>query len=510
MKTTQKILVLLAWVGAIGIQGKQVNKSVDHESTPDKLSGRKIEPRRNTETGSPCQINPGDISRFANGESYNFNSVVQLVANPQCVASSNVIVAREMSQGVAFNKSPFKLNEFAKGYSNLTIDGKRAVETGIRRNVLATLRNMPLSSRELLPILGQLSMLSPKSARSMLAYLMTQELVSQELEGKRGLLEGRDPAAAIDTVSTLKKFGADQPLIVDELAASVEEMASTSQADSLGKVLTGLALAARDFEDFSPAFNSSASAFRKGVDKSSQGYSAEERGNLLKAGFSAANASVGYSPAIEPGVEDINLALERLLQGEALSETTLRGFWRKVLDVAAASSTQTALAQALALSLTTEAIYLPKADREKLLACGKVHPPIAVAIQEQFISAWKDARSQVIKRKIKVSKFNDQKKKFFEPWIPGMLDFEATSIQAAWVKEVISKGLVKDEDIENKFPNFVLTLLNARELASKKMLLEEGLESTMESHLVNTVVLWDLTDTFIPSLREWVKKHDDE
>jgi len=485
-------------------------KKPDHESEQGKNSGRKIEPKNPNEREGGCTINNGDISKFANGEAYNFNSVVQLVANPQCSGAHNVIAAREISQGVAFNKTPFHLNDFATGYSNLTIDGKRALESGIKKNVAATLRNNPLSSRELLPILGQLSLLSPKSARSMLAYLITQELVSQELEGKRALLDRKEPGTAIDTISTLKKFGAAEPLISDELAANVEDMASTSQADSLGKVLTGLALAARELEEFSPTFNSSASAFKRGVDKSVESYSDEERGSLLKAGFSAANASTGYSPSIEPGVEDINTALGMLLRGDALADTTLRNVWRNVIEVAAASPSQTALAQALALSLTTEAIYLPKNDRDKLLECGKIHSPVAVAMQEQFIEAWKIARSQLTARKMAVSKFNEQKKKFFEPWVSGMLDFDATSIKPVWVKEIVSRGLVKDEEIENKFPRFVLTLLTVRETASKKMVLEENLESTMASQIVNAVTLWDLTHTFIPALSEWAKKYDEE
>ena len=508
-----KIVKLLA-IGWVAIQllvaQNSLAKKTDHESDSEKPTGRKVEPKSPGARSGSCNINVGDISKFANGEAYNFNSVVQLVANPQCSGAHNQIAAREISQGVAFNKTPFHLNDFATNYSNLTIDGKRALENGIKKNVAATLRNNPLSSRELLPILGQLSLLSPKSARSMLAYLITQELVSQELEGKKVLLDQKEPGTAIDTVSTLKKFGADEPLISDELAVSVEEMATTSQADSLSKVLTGLALAAKEIEEFSPTFNSSASAFKRGVDKSVENYSDEERGSLLKAGFSAANASSGYSPSIEAGVEDINIALGLLLRGDALANTTLRNVWRSVVDVTAASPSQTALAQALALSLTTEVIYLSKSDRDKLLDCGKNHPAVAVAMQEQFIEAWKIARSQLTKKKMTVAKFNDQKKKFFEPWITGMLDFDATSIKPAWVQEVVSRGLVKDEDIENKFPRFVLTLLNVRETASKKMVLEDNLESTMASQIVNAVTLWDLTHTFIPALSDWAKKHDEE
>ena len=142
----------------------------------------------------------------------------------------------------------------------------------IQKNVAATLRNYSLSNSEILPVLGQLALLSPKAARSTLSYLITQELMSQEFAQKKGLREGTNLAPAVDILSTLKNFGADEPLIVAELSRNVEEMAINSQSDSLGKVLAGLALAAREMEIFSLAFNSSAGAFNRGVKQSIDQY----------------------------------------------------------------------------------------------------------------------------------------------------------------------------------------------------------------------------------------------
>ncbi len=482
----------------------------EHESGEDKSPGRAVDPQSSTNSSENCKINAGDISKFANGEGYNFNSVVDLVAKPACAPFSNAIVAQEIAQGVNFNRTPFHLDGFSKGYSNLTIDGKRSVERGIQKNVAAALRSTPLSNRELLPVLGQLALLSPKSARSMLAYLITQELVSQELEGKKGLIEGKDLVPAIDIVRTLKKFGAEESLIVAELSNNVEEMAATSQADSLGQVLTGLALAARELDQFSLAFNSSAEAFKRGVKQSVEQYTDEERGNLLKAGFSAANASAGYSPSIEPGAQEINEVLGLLLRGQALDETTLKTVWRKVVEVAAASPGQTALAQALALSLTSEVIYLPKKDRDKVLECAKEHRSVAVAVQESFLEAWRDSRAQLRARKLKVVKFNERKEKFFEPWVSGTLELEVSSITPAWIKEVVNLGLVNDDNIQAKFPRFVLALMNENENASKKLVLEGGVEPMIETAMTSFNILWNLTDIYVPALNEWAKRHDEE
>jgi len=503
-------LALLTFFLAFGVTSRSVFGKADHESDDLKPSERKVVPKNSNVAEEGCKINPGDISNFANGESYNFTSVVQLVSNPECTKVGNAISAGEMAMGVKFNRYPFHLDDFSKGYSNLTIDGKRGVESGIQKNMAATLRNNPLSSRELLPILGQLSLLSPKAARSMLAYLITQELISQELDGKQGLIQGRDVATAVDTVSTLKKFGADQPLIIGELAANVEDMATTAQADSLGKVLAGLALAAIEFDEFSPTFNSSANAFKKGVKNSISDYSEDEKGRLLKSGFSVANASTTFNPTIEVGVQDVNEALGLLLEGKALDQTTLKSVWRKVLDVAASSQLYSALAEALALSLTPQVIYLPIQDRQKILACAKLHPTISQVVQEMFLEAFNESRAQLSDRKLKIAQFNERKEKFFDPWISGMLEVDATSIKPEWVKEVLARGMIKDEAIESRFPRFVLSLLNAHENSAKKALLDGGVDSQLASGLTGFRVLWGLSDTYIPALNDWSKRHDEE
>lgn len=503
------LLLLVGYAGSVGAV-----KPTEHESElgqSNKNSPRRtVNPGENTNLSDKCGVTSGDIARFANGESYNFGAVVDLVTSNACAVMSNNIVSNEIAQGVNFNKTPFHLDEFAKGYSNLTIDGKRRVENGIQKNVESALRNNPLSDKEILPVLGQLSLLSPKAARSTLAYLITQELISQELEGRRGLTEGKDLSTAVDTVSTLKKFGADEPLIVAELANRVEEMATTSQADSLGKVLTGLALAAREVDKFSPAFNNSAGAFSRGVKQSVSDYSADEKGALLKAGFSAATASAGYNPSIESGTEEINQALQALLGGQPLSETSLKNVWRKVVEVTSTSPSQTALAQALALSLNSDVIYLSKVDREKMLEVARNHPPVAGAIQDLFLEAWNDSREKVLSGKMKVALFNSHKEKFFSPWVSKVLELEIGAISPAWVKEVVDRGLVKDEEIQNKFPRFVLALLSTHENSTKKMVLDGGLESRMESAITSFNVLWNLSSVYIPALDNWAKKHEED
>jgi hypothetical protein len=314
----------------------------------------------------------------------------------------------------------------------------------------------------------------------------------------------------VDTISILKRFGAEEPLIVQELSTKVEDMAATSQADSLGKVLTGLALAAREAEQFALAFNDSASAFNRAVKQSDTQYTVDEKNSLLKAGFSVANASVGFSPAIEPGTQEVNEALKVLLRGKALDETILKGVWRKVVDVTSASDSQTALAVALSLSLTPDAIFLPKEDRDKLLSSSKMHAPVAGALQLAFLEAWKESNALVVTKKIKISAFNQKKEKFFEPWVRGLLDLEAINIHPLWLEEVVSKGLVKDEEIQTKFPRLVLSLVLLQDEASKRMTVEQDAENWFTTQMTHFSVNWNLSQLYLPTLEKWAIKHEDE
>lgn len=491
-------------------------KEGSHEDD-EYLSGKEIKnPSRKTNEPNEaindggCRVKAGDIASFANGERFNFRSVVNLVASPDCAVARNAIVASEMALGVKFNRTPFRFDEIVSGFSSLTVDGKKKIEFAIENKMEDQLRREPMSSRELLPVLGQLALLSPKAARSTLAYLITQEMISQELQGKRGLIEGRDLSSAVDTISILKRFGADEPLIVQELSAKVENMAASSQADSLGKVLTGLALAAREAEQFALVFNDSAGAFNRGVKQSIREYTVDEKNNLLKAGFSVANASVGYSPAIEPGTQEVNEALQVLLQGKALDETVLKGLWRKVVEVTSASENQTALAVALSLSLTADAMFLPKEDREKLLSSAKMHPSIAWALQNGFLEAWKESNSLVITKKLKISAFNQKKEKFFEPWVKGFLDLEALDINPMWLEEVINKGLVKDAEVQSKFPRLVLSLILLQEEASKRLTVAQDEENWLETQMTYFTVNWNLSQMYLPAINRWAIKHEDE
>lgn len=514
MKKTKNILrvLVLLFVFSFNLQaqpGEHENDPIDNRKD-NPYSNRKVNPGGQEELDGGCGVERGDIANFANGEKFNFQSVVSYVAKSGCSPQRLPILRQELQEGIRFNHTPFRFDDIAKNYTGLTTEERKRVEYSIYDKMNSQMTLTPMSGKDLLPILGQLALLSPKAARSTLAYIITQELISQEMKGNSSSNGTRDISSNIETVSMLARLGANEPLIIQELSAQVEEMATTSQADSLGKILTGLALAAREADQFATTFNSSAGAFSRAIKDSSENYSAEERSNLLKAGFKIADASAGYSPSIEPGAQEINEALGVLLKGDKLDETVLKNFWRKVVDVTSASSGQTALAQALALSISSDVIFLPKVDREKMLSCAKTHPAVAFAIQRAFLEGWEESNRQVLKKKMRITAFNEKRQKFFEPWVVGLLGLEANLIEPVWLAETVKKGLIKDEDVQTKFPRLVLSLLEKQEQIGKDVLLVERQDRWLASYVNSFDVLWSLNETYLPALEKWSKKHADE
>ena len=149
-------------------------------------------------------------------------------------------------------------------------------------------------------------------------------------------------------------------------------------------------------------------------------------------------------------------------------------------------------------------------DLDSLLSSAKIHGSVAEAIQLAFLEAWKESREQLLSKKLKITAFNERKDKFFEAWVKGILDLEPEFVRAGWLQEVIQRGLVKDEEIQNKVPKFVLALFESQESSAKKMVIEEKVEPWMISAMTSFGVLWNLSQVHIPVLENWSKKHEND
>jgi hypothetical protein len=468
--------------------------------------GAPAENESRPETGEGCQVRSSDLANFANGESYNFKSLVTYITNPACVQNGRLIASQAIAEGVSWNTTPFHLDRFGKTFSKLTLDGMKRLDDALATSIPATLRENPLSSAELMPIVGQLSLLSRKAAKSTISTLIQQELMAGD-----GLLFSSDGKGSVagDIAKTLQRLGANEPAIISQMAQDLEERATLAEADSLGKILRALSAAANVEASLVPTFNLGAAAVNRGVQKANFLYDEEGRRNLMRTLFTVIEGTVGATASLEPGAQDLNEAMKVVMADGVLDESLLKRIWERAIRIVANSTSQGALAEAIAMSLTEKFVYLPKDQRDHLLASAKNYPRLASALQEKFLLSLQSSWDSLHEGKLSVPLYNERRKRFLEPMVAGLLDLEARSIEPLWLREVLKRGLVKDEDIEKRFPRLVLALMERKDRASKVASMEQGVEPTISSMTESFAVLWTLSNIHVPALNRWVQKYEE-
>lgn len=478
---------------------------------PPPASAPKLGPRTSAPTAERptegCPVSPGSLAAFANGEAYEFSSMVTYLANPLCAANSRQLAQSAIREGISFNTSgPFRMDNFAASVTKGDADSLKRTDIVLGNSVPALLRMNPMTSQDLLPLLGQFAVLSPRAARSTLANIIQQELYSGDnlIQASPG-----SDVAARDLASTLMKLGAYEPSIASELAESIEDMALMSQADSLAQMFRALSAAATVEASLVPTFNLSASAINRGVQRGKNLFVASDKAAMTKTVFTGIQAALKGKDALEAGATELNEALAALLNGAPLQVTTLKKFWKEAVRILAATSTQTALAEAVAFSLNPQMIFLLPEDMGRLLTAAKNYPEIAGSIQANFLSAWKKLWVDLHDGKVKVLTFNRMKSKYFEPLVAEILELDPYLIDSFWLREVTRRGLVQDADVEKRFPRLVLAYLERRDKASRATASDGGLEPTMASMTENFAVLWSLSQVHVPALLKWVKKYEE-
>ena len=112
------------------------------------------------------------------------------------------------------------------------------------------------------------------------------------------------------------------------------------------------------------------------------------------------------------------------------------------------------------------------------------------------------------RKKINVVRFNRIKNKYFAPLVSHILSWDPYLIDPYWLGAVNRSGLIKDEDIEKRFPRFVLAFLDRRDRATQMAMAENGLEPTVSSLTESLAVVLTLSSIHVPTLTEWVEKYD--
>lgn len=459
-------------------------------------------------TGGGCRVSPGALADFANGDRYDYSQMVTYLTSADCAAASYQVSQAAMSAGVTFNnKAPYNLDRFASNLSRNSLESGKRLDASLQGSLPGIMRSNPLSATEMLPIVGQLAILSPSTARFAMGQLIKKELEVGDQLIQSGGARGRQ-VGAVTLAQTLVRLGATEGVIASEMAQGVEEMALLAQADSLAKYFRALASAASVEAALVPTFNLTAGAFNRGVQRGWEEYAERDRRSVLVSLFKAVQAGISASAALEPGVAELNDALGAMMQQRSITATSLKKLWSEAVRILAISGSQPALASAVALSLTPEFVFLKPSQTKALMAASRNYPSVAGAVQRTFLMSWQKMWQDLNEGRLPVARFNRMKRRYFEPMVKRILGWDPYLIDPYWLGMVVRADLVKDEDVEKRFPRLVLAFLERRDRASKVATLESGLEPTVSSLTENLAVLWALSSVHVPALIDWVAKYD--
>lgn len=496
-------------LGTCLILSQSIFSQTDHERDPIGRGGPRPKGagsvRESTDT---CGANPQRLADFANGNNYDFGNMVAYLTQPACISNGRSIRRSAIAAGVSFAQTgPYRLDLFARGVNSGGLQTEPSTEAALANSIPALLRSEPLGNAEMLPVLGQVALLSPKAARMILTQVIRQEISDADRRmNTRGA--GNEKMVAEELSRVLVRMGSAESAIASDLADSVEELAMMSQSESLASYFRGLGAAAAVEVQLIPTFNLSASALSRGIRKNVDVYSADERDAMLVATFAGSQSTVLGGAAMEPGAADFNEAVAALLAGKKLSTTSLRALWRQAASLLSQSAVQPALAEAIADSLTPQLLYLSPRDRDLLLGASRNYVSLARAVQREFLKGWLELRKATMAGLVKPAVFNRTRTQYFDPMVAGILDLEPSLIDSVWLEYAVAHGLISDEAIEKKFPRIVLSMLNRRSQATRTSLGEAGLEPTVASFSENFAVLYGLSRLHLPVLARWVKKYE--
>ncbi len=480
----------------------------DHTSKPAG-SGRPGSASQSAGTEEGCTATPSRLADFANGDKYDFSAVVGFITNPACAVVHLPMSQAAMAEGVKFISSgPYKLDNHAQNVRTGPSGSVTAVDRILSKTIPIVLDENPIPSSEMLPLLGQLALLSPTAARSALTALIKQETIDAERR-MDGIKADLRPAVAADLAASLMRMGVLEPAVAADVSEMVEEMALTSQADSLGQFMKGLAAAANADANLAPTFNASAGAMNKGVQKSDGVIGKGQAAELLKAVFTAAAATSGASGMLEPGATELNEAMQKLLGDKPLTLTGLRALWLEAVRVLAGTGTQSALADAVALSLTPRLVFLQAGVRDSLLKAAASYPKLGFAVQQRFAESWTKAWNTMAAGQMTVRSFNRLKGQYFETMMPAILDFQSDALDIRFLRAAVRWGLVKDADVEKKFPRLFLAQLDKRDRAVRAAAADESAEPTLTAMTDSFAVLWAMHQVHLPVLGRWVKRNEE-
>src|SRR5690606_34169059 len=103
-------------------------------------------------------------------------------------------------------------------------------------------------------------------------------------------------------------------------------------------------------------------------------------------------------------------------------------------------------------------------------------------------------------KRLSQERFMELRRKFMKPWVSSILELGPARLTRSWLSEVIRMKLVADEDIEQKFPLFVLANLQRGDRATLGAIGSDGVAPKLASAAENFAALWSLSVIHMPML----------
>jgi len=125
----------------------------------------------------PCLGGAG-LASFANGEAFDLGGMVSYLAEPGCKDRQGKISREAISFGVRFIDEPFRLKQLASNYNPNSVQSSESVNQSLLRTLPVILKDHPVSNDSILPVLGQVAVLSPAAGRKLLGEMIRNELIS--------------------------------------------------------------------------------------------------------------------------------------------------------------------------------------------------------------------------------------------------------------------------------------------------------------------------------------------
>lgn len=455
-----------------------------------------------------CHARGSAIVDFANGEGSDFEQMVHFLTYPDCTAKAPYL-AKSMIKQIKFqDKGPYRLDAYAKQVAGSDPAAADSVEKALAGRIPDLLRQYPLTNSEMLPVVGQLAVLSQPAARITMANVIAQDLFKS---GKDFDLTkpGWETNAKV-LAGRLSTLGANEDSIMSELATMVQQLALLVQVDSLGNLFRGLAAASGVDRTLVPTFNLSASALSHGIEGASDIHTSAEKAKLLGAVFVAIQSAVETKAAVEVGAAELNEAMDSLLQGRPLHATSLRNLWKEVVRILSASPNQNALAKAIGESLTPEYLYLDKKELQTLYAAAANYPSIAHTLELRMLDGWAKNWDSVQRGRMKVAQFNELRSRIFDPAIETLLQLEPASLSTIWMRELVARGLLTDAAVEKRFPKLALALLEDRERGLRQLASSGTAEDRLQYMGRDMALNWQFFRIYLPALFRWVDSQEAE